>query len=324
MAREISPLCNFLSGSLCTCLPMDMVDIELTIRMVKGIYTYHKDNTAESMVFSLWSKSVIPFPSLRYKIQAFQDDNSKQTMTWNSSMTPQFSTPPRPHRSPRKCAPGKTRTRWSNCNHQFNQIRKNRYNTCDTGPNDMNKINTIQPTPKRACECTDGSCIYCKYDAPHPSAIPSDWSSEDWDREKAKVREQKSLVDFMPPKQDTDPQMMEVMTDDVPFSKLTIWSDNPEENPVEVMNTWIPPLEATAETSAADIPVAKTAEAEASAMDTAKSDNSNETHYEMLSEQELRMQREEEEYMLFIDILGKEEESDTVTDTGDNTYTYFN
>ena len=111
MAREISPICDFIFGSLHTCLLTDMVDVELAIRMGKGIYTYCKDHTVESTVFSPWSKSVIPFPSLRHKIQAFLDDNSKQKMIWNSSTMPKFSAPPRPHRSPRKCTPGKTRTR---------------------------------------------------------------------------------------------------------------------------------------------------------------------------------------------------------------------
>ena len=157
-----------------------------------------------------------------------------------------------------------------------------------------------------------------------PSPVLSDWSSEDWDGEKTKAKEQKSLVDFMLPKQDTDPQTMEVMADDIPFSKLTIQSDDPGKNPVEVMNALIPSMGAAAETLAADISVAKTPEAEASAMDTAKSDNSTKTHYEVLSEQELRMQREEEKYVLFIGILGEEEESNTETDTDDNTYTYFN
>ena len=48
MAREINTVCDFIFGSICTCLPMDMVDIELTIRMVKGIYTYHQDHIMES------------------------------------------------------------------------------------------------------------------------------------------------------------------------------------------------------------------------------------------------------------------------------------
>ena len=193
--------------------------------------------------------------------------------------------PLRPHTSPRKCTPGKTRTRWSNHNHWFNPIRTNRYNIHDTEPNDMNKINIIQPTPKRACEYTGGSCTYCKYKIPHLPPVPLDWSSEDWDGEKAKAREQMSFIEFVPPKQDTDPQMMEVMADNIAFSKLTIQSDDPDENPVEVMNTLMPSLEAAGETPTADIPAAKTPEIEASVTDKIKSDDSTETKYEVLSEQ---------------------------------------
>ena len=91
----------------------------------------------------------------------------------------------------------------------------------------MNKIDIVQPIPKRACECSDGSCTYCKYEASHPSPEPLDWLSEVWDGEKAKAREQKSLIDFTPPKLDTDQQTMDLMvnkkenvtTDDIPFQK---------------------------------------------------------------------------------------------------------
>ena len=38
--------------------------------------------------------------------------------------------------------------------------------------------------------------MYCKYDAPHPLTLPSDWSSEDWNGDKAKAREQCYLLDF--------------------------------------------------------------------------------------------------------------------------------
>ena len=61
MAREISPVCDFIFGSICTGLPMDTVDMELMVRTDKGIYTYRKDHIAESMVISPWSKTVIPF-----------------------------------------------------------------------------------------------------------------------------------------------------------------------------------------------------------------------------------------------------------------------
>ena len=92
MAREINPVCSFIFGSIHTCLPTDMVDVEVTIRMVKGIYTYHKDHTVESMIFSPWSKSVIAFP-LRQKIQAYKNNNKQATMTWDNSTMPQFSVP---------------------------------------------------------------------------------------------------------------------------------------------------------------------------------------------------------------------------------------
>ena len=64
MPREISPICDFIFGSIWTGLPTDTAGVEFTIRLVKGIYTYRKDHAAESMVFSLWSRTVIPFPSL--------------------------------------------------------------------------------------------------------------------------------------------------------------------------------------------------------------------------------------------------------------------
>ena len=54
----------------------------------------------------------------------------------------------------------------------------------------------VKPTPKRRCTRTSKGCMYCKFDAPHPSVTPSDWSSEDWDGDKAKAREQRPLLDF--------------------------------------------------------------------------------------------------------------------------------
>ena len=77
MAREINTVCDFIFGSIHTGLPMDTGYVELTIRMVKGIYTYRKDHTTESMVFSPWISTIIPFPSLHKKIQAFQDENRR-------------------------------------------------------------------------------------------------------------------------------------------------------------------------------------------------------------------------------------------------------
>ena len=78
---------------------------------------------------------------------------------------------------------------------------------------DMNKIDLVQPTPRRAYKCFATSCSYCKHEATHPSPIQSDWLNKDWDSEKAKAREQKSLIDFDPPKLDSDKQTMDLETD---------------------------------------------------------------------------------------------------------------
>ena len=125
MAREISPICDFIFGSIRTGLPMDTIDIELMVRMVKGIYTYKKDHTDESTVFSPWSRTVIPFPSLQRKIQAYQDKNNP-TLAWNKGHPKSyFPTQPQP-----KCrhTSGKTRTRGSNWRNRFNPIKMECYN----------------------------------------------------------------------------------------------------------------------------------------------------------------------------------------------------
>ena len=132
MVREISLICNFIFGSIRTCLLTDMVDIDLTIRTVKGTYTYRKDHTTESMIFTPWSKKVIPYPCLRWKIQAFQDDKGQEmTIPWNDGNTFQFSTPSKMPRNLRKQTTGKIRTRWSGRN-SFNPIKMRRPNTPDT------------------------------------------------------------------------------------------------------------------------------------------------------------------------------------------------
>ena len=188
MAREISLVCDFIFRSICTSLPTDTVDMELTIRTVKGIYTYRKDHTAESMVFSPWSRTMIPFPLLCRKIQAFQNESIQATVWDNNNAMPYFSAPPKPKHNPRKHAPGKTRTRWSNQRHRFNPIKMDRYNTCDSNSSDWNKLDIIQPT-LRLCNRSPKDCTFCMCNTSHPSPAPSDWSSEDWDGDKAKVRE---------------------------------------------------------------------------------------------------------------------------------------
>ena len=55
MAHKITSISDFLFGSIRTNLPMDTVDVDLTVWMVKEIYTYRKDHTVESIIFTPWS-----------------------------------------------------------------------------------------------------------------------------------------------------------------------------------------------------------------------------------------------------------------------------
>ena len=145
MAREINPVCDFIFESIHTGLPMDMVDVEFTIRVVKGIYKYRKDHMAKSTMFSQWSGTITPFPSLQRKIQVYQDRNN-QMLAWNKGHAESyFPTQPQP-----KCrhTSGKTRTRWSNQRNKFNLIKTEHYNMQNKEMTDFRKIDLIQPTPK--------------------------------------------------------------------------------------------------------------------------------------------------------------------------------
>ena len=123
MAGGIIPICNFIFRLIRTCLPTDTVDIDLTVRTVKDIYTYRKDHTSESTIFAARSHNVIPFPSLQQNIQAFWDDmRQNMSVPWSNSSNVQFSAPPKMLRNVRKHTSGKIRTRWSS-RYWFNPIK---------------------------------------------------------------------------------------------------------------------------------------------------------------------------------------------------------
>ena len=252
MAREVHPVCNFFFGFMCTNLTTDTVDTELTLKMVQGIYLFRKYHTTETTIFTQWSKSVIPFPSLRKKIKAFKEETKGQS---SSPWMPIDSTPPNPPKCPRKCAPGKVRTQSSNHNHQYKLIKTNGVNTLGTNPTEVNKISIIKPIPKKACERFGLPCPFCKQQAPHPLPPHSEWSSKDWDGERAKAKECNSFVRF-----DTPRPMMDNPTHDsvdlIPFQGLTIWMDTPDKKAPESAVTIYPLLtkETEGKTQKEDLP----------------------------------------------------------------------
>ena len=158
MAREINLVCDFFFSFMCTNLPMHMVDMELTIRTVQGIYIHHKDHTAESTIFTPWSKSVTPFLSLRKKIKAFKEESREQlTLTW----MPSVSTPTKPPRNPRRHTQARPEHDSPIVTIILNLIKMNWVNTLGTDLTDANKINIIRPIPQKAYEHFGATCLFC-------------------------------------------------------------------------------------------------------------------------------------------------------------------
>ena len=123
----------------------------------------------KSMIFTPWSKKVVPFPSLRWKIQAFQDDKRQEMMMpWHEGNMFQFSTPSKTLRNPRKQTTGKIRTRSSGRN-RFNPIKTRMPNTPDTKVSELDTIDIKTPIPTKMCGRFGLSCSYCEQGALHPS-----------------------------------------------------------------------------------------------------------------------------------------------------------
>ena len=100
-----------------------------------------------------------------------------------------------------------------------------------TDPTDINKINITKCTPQKVCEQFGATCSFCRQQVPHPWPDQSDWSSEDWDRDKVKAREQNPIIKF-----------------DIPWPKINNWilmiqTDGLDKKVLEVLTTLILPLE---------------------------------------------------------------------------------
>ena len=120
------------------------------------------------------------------------------------------------------------------------------------------------------------------------------------------MREQKLLIDFEPPKPETDTQMTDLVNK-LPFQNLTI-QDKPEKESPEVTDTLVPPPEATSA---------------APATDTTKLEDIMEETSKELTDQEKRLQRKEEQYAIYISMLSDKEESDTDMETDETSYSFF-
>ena len=122
-------------------------------------------------------------------------------------------------------------------------IKTNQVNKLGTDLKDANKINMIKCTlPKGMRVIWSHMLILQMQQVPHPLLDQSDWSSKDWDRDKAKAREQNSIIKFdIPWPIRNNPTLDQVAS--IPFKDLTIQTDGPDKKALEVLTTPIAPLE---------------------------------------------------------------------------------
>ena len=131
--------------------------------------------------------------------------------------------------------------------------------------------------------------------------------SEDWDGEKAKDIEQRSLLDLdfpkTNPKQTTDPEIL----NELPIQNLSIQEDREEQEKLpEMTDTLVPPPEVAAVT-----PMPEETEWE---------DTMEEKEAEGLMEWVQKLQKDKKEYTIYIARMSKEEESDMETDSDKSPY----
>ena len=74
MACDLAPNCNFLFWYFSCTLPEDMIDVDITVQMLKGNHTLRKDRSIQVSKCSPWGMEVRPFPSLRKKIQDYIEE----------------------------------------------------------------------------------------------------------------------------------------------------------------------------------------------------------------------------------------------------------
>ena len=154
---------------------------------------------------------------------------------------------------------------------------------------------------------------YWKYKTPHPSPISSDWLSEDLDGDKAKRREQRLLIDLNFPKVEQK-QMTDLdILKELPTQNLDIQEDRQEEEKLpEITDSLVLPSEV-----AAAMPTTEKIEK----TEVTEWENIiEEKDIEELTEQELRLQKDKEEYFIYIAGISKEEESNIQTDSEESTY----
>ena len=94
MACNLAPQCSFLYGFFQCDLPEDTIDVEITVRTLKGIHNFRKDCTSQKSTCTPWGLQVKPFPSLRKMIKAYMEE--RQNIANPFSPTQKYPNRPKP------------------------------------------------------------------------------------------------------------------------------------------------------------------------------------------------------------------------------------
>ena len=162
--------------------------------------------------------------------------------------------------------------------------------------------------------------MYCKYDAPHPSTPPSDWSSKDWNGDKAKTREQCSLLDF----DKLEQQLKQTLQNSALNTLLeTLHNKMPDEKLMEDFRV----MTLKEGKNGPDLPDKQTDKSES--LDDSKKKKEGRHKSPplefVMTEQEKKMQEEEEKYNIYMSTFGYEGDDldlDSKTDTDSEGHAY--
>ena len=164
-----------------------------------------------------------------------------------------------------------------------------------------------------------GECTYCKYDAPHPSTTPSNWSSEDWDSKKVKAREKCPLLDF----NQLEKQLKQTLQDPIQNISQNTLDDHMVEKSLSK------DLQALTLKDNADNQ--NLADTQGTRLEVSEDNNKVEERecktsvlkYEM-TKQELRLQEEEQKYNIYMSTFGYEgDDSDLDSESESHAYPFL-
>ena len=95
MACILKPECKFLHRYFRCLLPLETVDVEIKVKMMRGIHMFRRDRTTQVISCNPWSTRLHPYPSLIRKMKTYLELEGKlgPKLQPQSKSQPHTSTP---------------------------------------------------------------------------------------------------------------------------------------------------------------------------------------------------------------------------------------